>query len=63
MVHYPEVLKRAQAQLDAVVGRERVPNFDDRKLLPYIEAVAKEILRWRPVTPIGGPRRNTEVSA
>ncbi len=51
---YPEVQAKAQAELDAVVGPTRLPNFDDRPQLPYIEAILLETLRWNPVVPMGG---------
>ena len=53
LILYPEVQKRAQAELDSVVSRDRLPTFDDRPRLPYIEAVCKELLRWRVVLPMG----------
>ncbi|EGN99055.1 hypothetical protein SERLA73DRAFT_54575 [Serpula lacrymans var. lacrymans S7.3] len=53
MVLYPHVQERAQAEIDAVVGRDRLPRFDDRPSLPYIEAILRETLRWHPVTPLG----------
>jgi hypothetical protein len=53
MAMYPEVQKKAQKELDAVVGCERLPDFSDRNALPYINAVVKETLRWQPVTPLG----------
>ena len=43
MIRNPEVQKRAQAEIDAVVGTDRLPNFDDRKSLPYVEAVFREV--------------------
>ena len=52
MMLYPEVQKRAQDELDAVVGRERLPTFADMPRLPYICAVIKEVIRWRPPTPL-----------
>jgi cytochrome P450 len=52
MVTYPEVQKRAQAELDAVVGRARSPTFADFQHLPYIRAMVKGTLRWRPVGPL-----------
>ena len=61
MVLYPQVMRRAQEQIDLVVGRDRLPTFADRKALPYIEAIAKETLRWRTVTPLSFARRATEV--
>ncbi|KAF8191490.1 cytochrome P450 [Mycena galopus ATCC 62051] len=57
MTLYPSVMRTAQAELDEVVGTERMPAFSDRANLPYIEALTKEVLRWRPVGPIGIPRR------
>ncbi len=52
-VLYPEVQAKAQAELDAVVGPTRLPNFDDSPQLPYIEAIILEALRWNPVLPMG----------
>jgi cytochrome P450 len=53
LVLSPQVQKRAQAELDVVVGRDRLPTFDDRPRLPYIEAICRELLRWWMVTPMG----------
>jgi len=50
---YPDVQKQAQAELDSVLSRDRLPTFDDKPRLPYIEAMCKELLRWRVVTPLG----------
>ncbi|KAF8271997.1 cytochrome P450 [Lactarius quietus] len=57
---YPETQARAQAELDAVVGRTRLPTFADYPHLPYIRAMVKEALRWRPVDPVGLPHRSIE---
>ena len=53
LVVFPHVQRRAQAELDAVVGRDRLPTFDDRPRLPYIEALCKELMRWHLVSPLG----------
>jgi cytochrome P450 len=53
LVLFPQVQKRAQAELDVVVGRDRLPTFDDRPRLPYIDALCKELMRWQMVNPIG----------
>jgi cytochrome P450 len=53
MILFPEVQEKARAQLDSVVGMDRLPAFDDRTSLPYIEAVVLETLRWNPAIPIG----------
>jgi len=55
MVAFPEAQRRAQAELDAVVGRDRLPTFSDAPHLPYIHAIVRETLRWRPVAPLGVP--------
>ena len=55
MALYPEVQKKAQAEIDAVVGPNRLPNFHDRPSLPYINAVIKESTRWNLAAPLGGP--------
>ncbi|VDB95682.1 unnamed protein product [Peniophora sp. CBMAI 1063] len=60
MLLYPDVQKRAQDELDAVVGHSRIPTFADLPRLPYISAIIKEVIRWRPVTPIGVPHRSTQ---
>ncbi|KAI0042142.1 cytochrome P450 [Auriscalpium vulgare] len=57
---YPDVQARAQAELDAITGGERLPSFTDRPALPYIEAVCKEILRWKVAVPIGVPHATSE---
>ncbi|KAH8993711.1 cytochrome P450 [Lactarius akahatsu] len=51
MITYPDIQKRAQAELDPVVGRTRIPIFSDFQHLPYIRAMIKEMLRWRPSWP------------
>ena len=53
MALYPEVQKKAQAEIDSVIGPNRLPNFEDRPSLPYINAVLKEVMRWHLVTPLG----------
>ena len=53
LILYPEVQKRAQAELDSVISRDRLPTYDDKPRLPYIEAMNKELMRWHMVTPMG----------
>ncbi len=45
MVLYPDILKELQTELDAVVGRSRLPSFDDMDHLPYLDAVIRELHR------------------
>ncbi|KAH8103319.1 cytochrome P450 [Cristinia sonorae] len=60
MVLYPEVQRKAQATLDTVVGPTRLPTFDDREALPYIEAIVKETLRWQLVAPLAAAHLATD---
>jgi cytochrome P450 len=53
MALYPDVVRKAHGELDAVVGQNRLPDFSDQSSLPYICAIVKEVLRWYPVTPLG----------
>ncbi|KZO99759.1 cytochrome P450 [Calocera viscosa TUFC12733] len=59
MLHHPDVVRAAQAQLDTVCG-ERAPTFRDRDRLPYVEALVKETLRWRPAVPLSLPHTASE---
>ena len=53
MTLYPEVQRKAQAEIDQIMGNSRIPDFSDEAVLLYIQAVLKEALRWHPVTPLG----------
>lgn len=52
MVMYPEVQKKAQAELDSVIGPHRLPEFGDRPSLHYVNAMIKELMRWSLVVPL-----------
>jgi Cytochrome P450 len=52
MVLYPEVLAKAQEEIDTVVGNSRLPTFADRSSLPYIECIMSECLRWAVPVPM-----------
>ncbi|KAG1855087.1 cytochrome P450 [Suillus tomentosus] len=58
--HFPEEQAKVQAELDAVIGRERAPTFADKPSLLRLEAFISEALRWRPLVPFGLPHRTTE---
>ena len=47
MVLYPNVMARAQAEIDAVIGTqpEKLIVLEDREKLPYVECVLKELYR------------------
>ncbi|ESK84350.1 cytochrome p450 [Moniliophthora roreri MCA 2997] len=53
MIAFPDTQRKAQEELDRVIGRERIPTIDDMDSLPYMRAVVKEVMRWRPAVPMG----------
>ena len=65
MALYPQVQKKAQDELDMVLGGA-LPTFSDQGSLPYTTALVKEVFRWMPVTPLGAhvrsPRRSPLLS-
>ncbi|KAH9830993.1 cytochrome P450, partial [Rhodofomes roseus] len=56
MAQHPEIQRKAQIEVDAVVGN-RLPKCSDRKDMPYLEAVLKEAHRWNPVLPLALPHK------
>ncbi|RYP77978.1 hypothetical protein DL771_000837 [Monosporascus sp. 5C6A] len=60
LVIFPEVVARAQEEIDRVVGSDRLPNFDDRVNLPYVDGIVKEAWRWNPVGPMGLTHKSEE---
>ncbi|KAF7365093.1 O-methylsterigmatocystin oxidoreductase [Mycena venus] len=56
----PEVVRKAQNEIDTVVGVGRLPGFEDRGALSYCEAVFREVLRWRPIAPLGVAHATSE---
>ncbi|KIO15719.1 hypothetical protein M407DRAFT_86828, partial [Tulasnella calospora MUT 4182] len=55
MTIFPSIQKKAQAEIDRVIGSNRLPTFEDQPDLPYIHAVVLEIMRWNPVLPVDVP--------
>jgi cytochrome P450 len=60
MILSPDIQKKAQDEIDRVVGGNRLPSFADKSLLPYISCIVWECLRWNPVTPMAVPHFVTE---
>ncbi|KAJ6512698.1 cytochrome P450 [Mycena sanguinolenta] len=57
----PSFIPKAQKELDAIVGPDRMPTFEDFDDLPFIRAIVNETLRWRPVAVLGGtPHKSTD---
>lgn len=46
MLLHPKAQQRAQQEIDRVVGRDRLPDLDDRDSLPYVQCVINEVLRF-----------------
>ncbi|KKY33383.1 putative cytochrome p450 [Diaporthe ampelina] len=57
---YPDIQKRAQEELDKVVGRDRLPNVQDEANLPYIHAIVKEVERCHNPFWLGTPHVASE---
>lgn len=53
MLAHPEVLQKVRAEVDRVVGSDRMPSFEDEPNLPYLVACIKETLRRRPPSIMG----------
>jgi len=53
MILCPNAQEKAQKEIDATVGSDRLPDLSDRAELPFISAIVKEILRWHPPAPLG----------
>ncbi|KAG2062633.1 cytochrome P450, partial [Suillus decipiens] len=53
---------RAQAEIDCVIGEAlgRLPDWDDRASMPYVNAIIQETLRWFPVIPLGIPHATVD---
>ncbi|KAI4344962.1 hypothetical protein L6164_012134 [Bauhinia variegata] len=60
LLNHPHVLKKAQEELDTLVGRDRLVKDSDIDKLQYIQAIVKETLRIHPPGPLSGPREFTE---
>ncbi|KAI0790555.1 cytochrome P450 [Abortiporus biennis] len=60
MVLYPDIQRKAQKVIDEVVGTGRLPNFEDREALAYIDAILLESFRWHPVGPLNLPHSTND---
>ncbi|OSD03862.1 cytochrome P450 [Trametes coccinea BRFM310] len=58
MTRNPDVLRKAQEEIDSVVGHDRLPDFSDRGSLPYLDAMLEELYRWNPPLPLAIPHRS-----
>ncbi|KAI0773279.1 cytochrome P450 [Trametes elegans] len=57
---HPKLQAKVQAQLDAVVGRDRLPTFAHQAQLPEVYAYTQALHKWRPMTPMGFMHTSTK---
>ncbi|KAG2188787.1 hypothetical protein INT44_003926 [Umbelopsis vinacea] len=55
LTNYPEIQEKVFGEIDAVVGRDRLPTADDEPNLPYLQCVILETLRLFTPAPLGVP--------
>jgi hypothetical protein len=60
LILYPEVQQKVKAEIDKVTGGERLPTFEDREKMPYLEYVIEETTRIVPLWPLGVPHASLE---
>lgn len=53
MILHPEIQRKAQEEIDRVIGPHRIPTLSDRDHLPYLTAIQREIYRWGAIVPLG----------
>jgi cytochrome P450 len=53
MTLFPDIQKKAQTEIDDVIGYNRLPTIADRESLPYLSALVLEVLRWFALAPLG----------
>ncbi|XP_057696757.1 cytochrome P450 2J2-like isoform X1 [Corythoichthys intestinalis] len=56
MMHYPDIQKKVQAEIDNVIGQSRPPALADRPDMNYTEAVIYETQRFGNIVPLGLPK-------
>ncbi|XP_027018482.2 cytochrome P450 2C20 [Tachysurus fulvidraco] len=59
LIKHPEIQTRMQKEIDAVIGRDRSPSMDDRKSLPFTDAVIHEVQRYVDLVPLNVPHYTT----
>jgi cytochrome P450 len=52
MALHPEKQRKAQEEIDRIIGCDRLPAFQDRESLVYVEAIYRETFRWLPPLPM-----------
>jgi cytochrome P450 len=60
LICHPTIMKKAQEELDTIVGRARPVLMSDLPNLIYLQAIIKENFRLHPAFPLGVPHSNTK---
>ncbi|XP_011880568.1 PREDICTED: probable cytochrome P450 304a1 isoform X1 [Vollenhovia emeryi] len=60
LMHHPRVMEKVQNDIDNVVGTGRLATWEDRKHLPYLEAIIREVMRIETLLPLSIIHRATE---
>ncbi|ENI04575.1 hypothetical protein COCC4DRAFT_40692 [Bipolaris maydis ATCC 48331] len=59
LINYPEIQRKAQQEIDTVVGPDRWPKLKDYENVPYIRAIVDEVIRFKPSAPVAIPHVST----
>ncbi|XP_010863883.2 cytochrome P450 2M1 isoform X1 [Esox lucius] len=59
MIKYPQIQEKVQKEIDEVIGLNRFPTVDDRKKMPYTDAVIHEVQRTMSLAPTAVPHQMT----
>ena len=57
-LHFPEIQRRIQDEIDSVIGHDRTPELEDRQKMPYLQACIYECLRYQSHLPLTAPHYN-----
>ncbi|KAJ7366948.1 cytochrome P450 [Mycena albidolilacea] len=60
MALHPDIQKKAQIEIEASTGAHRLPEFEDRPSMPFVEALYREVMRWKPPVPLGVAHATSE---
>ncbi|XP_077063620.1 cytochrome P450 2Y3 [Siphateles boraxobius] len=59
MIKHPHIQEQIQREIDRVIGQKRIPTMDDRKSLPFTDAVIHEVQRYMDIAPLNVPHYAT----